>query len=286
MISFYLSQYPEENVVIKALYEGCVEEKELTFFDDYTPSDVAVVMGVYKKYVPASFPRGKVIAEQKRRSLDCLILETGYINRGRGESNHYALGWNGLNGRADFRNKNSPTSRAEKLGVKIKPHKDGGHILLCGQVPWDASCDFTDHHKWLQETINKISERSDRRIVFRPHPLGKLPPLEGCEYSVRKTIEEDLDGAHCHISFNSNTGVDAALAGVPTFAFDMGSMVWGICNKDLDRLESPRIPSVGEAWRWACDLAYAQWTPEEMRCGDAWLHIGNRASTAIPEAQL
>ena len=64
MIRFYKSQYPAENVVIEAAYEGCPEEKFLTKLGDYQPSDVAVVMGVYKKRVPASYPRGEVIREQ------------------------------------------------------------------------------------------------------------------------------------------------------------------------------------------------------------------------------
>ena len=78
MIRFYQSQYPQENVVIRALYDGCPEEKELTDLDHYAPSEVAVVMGVYKRRVAASFKRGHIIHEQERRGLDNLILETGY----------------------------------------------------------------------------------------------------------------------------------------------------------------------------------------------------------------
>ena len=269
MIRFYKSQYPAENVVIEAAYEGCPEEKFLTKLGDYQPSDVAVVMGVYKKRVPASYPRGEVIREQNLRGLNCLILETGYINRGAESDNHYAFGWNGLNGRADFRNEGMPADRAEKLGVKLQPWKeDGDYVLLCGQVPWDASVDVTDHVIWLNEAVQNIDIATHREIVFRPHPLARIPPLEGCEYSTQP-LEIDLADAWCQISFNSNSGVDAVLAGVPVFAYDEGSMVYSMARKDWN-IELPHMP---DREQWLNDICYAQWTPDEFRNGDAWRHI-------------
>lgn len=268
MIRFYRSQYPQENYVIESLYEGCPHEKEITHLGDYRPSDVAVVMGVYKKFVPASYARGEVIAQQRRHAMDTLILETGYINRGDGANNHYALGWNGLNGRANFKNRGSSDKRAKKLGVEMKPWKDGDYVLLCGQVPWDASVDFTDHRAWLEEAAHNIRALTGREIVFRPHPKGDLPPIDGCRYS-KGPIEQDLLNAHCVVTFNSNTGVDAVLAGVPVFAFDKGSMVYQVANKNWLKIERPEKPDRSQ---WLNDICYAQWTPEEMMSGEAWKH--------------
>jgi hypothetical protein len=269
-VSFYLSQSEKENVVIQSLFEGCPEAKTLTTLDDYQPSEVAVVMGVFKKAVPVSFPRGHVIAEQKRRGLKVLVLESGYIFRGDGENNYYALGWGGINGRADFRNQNSPEDRALKLGVKPRPWKTGSKILLCGQVPWDASVDFTDHIAWLNETANVLKMLSQRKVVFRPHPLAKLNPIPGCEYSFGRPIGDDLEDCHAVVTFNSNSGVNAVLEGIPVFAFDMGSMVYSIANKTLSQIVNPLLQ---DRTQWLNDIAYAQWTPEEMRSGEAWEHI-------------
>jgi hypothetical protein len=275
MIRFYKSQYALENLVIEAAFEGCPEEKVLTTLDDYKPSDVAVVMGVYKKRVPASYKRGEVIREQNLRGLNCLILETGYINRGAGPDNHYAFGWNGLNGRADFKNRGMPADRAEKLGVKLQPWKEtGDYILLCGQVPWDASVDVTDHVLWLNEAVGNISLNSYREIVFRPHPLARIPPLEGCEYSAHP-LEDDLAEAWCCVNFNSNSGVDAILAGVPVFAYDEGSMVYSLARKDWN-IELPYRP---DREQFLNDIAYCQWTPDELGSGEAWKHIFRRNST-------
>jgi hypothetical protein len=280
MIRFYLSQYEKENYVIESLYDGCEEEKELVSGFDYEPSDVAVVMGVFKKYVPASYGRGRVIHEQKKNGGDCLILETGYINRGDGPTNHYALGWNGLNGRADFKNKNSPSDRS--LGVALKPWRDGDYVLLAGQVPWDASVDFTNHREWLEEAANNIRAVSGREIVFRPHPKGDLPSIDGCRYS-KGPLGQDLLNAHCVVTFNSNTGVDAVIDGVPVFAFDVGAMTYPIANKNWLKLENPEKP---DRRQWLNDLSYCQWTPDEMRSGEAWAHIGYTASTQVLKKEL
>ena len=266
-IRTYLSDSEQENYVLEAFNAGC--GGELVSLNDYQPSDVAVVMGVYKKAVPRSFARGNVIAEQRTRKLKTIILETGYINRGDGPDNHYAAGWNGLNGRADFRNQACPADRAQKLGVELNSWRQGANIVLCGQVPWDAAVDFTDHKDWLQKAARAIFLRTDRPVIFRPHPKAKLPPIEGTVYSTRP-LEQDLEDAYCCVTFNSNSGVEAVLSGVPTLTFDEGAMAWGVTGHKWDDIENPPKPDRAQ---WLNNLCYTQWTPAEMRDGEAWRHL-------------
>ena len=265
----YLSHDESENNVIRSFYDGCTEEKKLVTLDQYEPSDVAVVFGVYKKQIPISFPRGRVIAKQQVRKLKTIVLETGYINRGSGPDNHYAAGWDGLNGRADFKNKNSPGDRAALL-PELKPWRESGdNVILCGQVPWDASVDHTHHVKWLVETAAVLQMITKRPIVFRPHPLAPLPNMTDCIYSTRPLIA-DIQNGHCVVTFNSNSGVESVVNGVPVFAFDIGSMVYPISNKLWTKLETPEMP---DRTSWYSDLAYCQWTPKEMSEGLAWKHL-------------
>ena len=271
-IRVYLSGNPVHDRVLEAFYEGIEGEKQLVRNWDYRPSDIAVIFGVYKSKVPQSFPRGQVFQRQRQKNLDVIVLETGYINRGDGENHHYAAGFNGLNGRADFKNKNMPDDRVKKLGVELKPWKEpGGSVVVCGQVPWDASVEGTDHPKWCQATVEKLRDYTDRRIVFRPHPLARnaMKPLWGCVTSADPFIE-DLKTAHAVVTFNSNSGVEALLAGVPMFAADQGSMCWGIANKSLMSIDVPNRP---DREQWLNDLCYAQWTLDEMKSGDAWRHL-------------
>jgi hypothetical protein len=274
VIRVYLSGNEVHDRVLKAFYDGLPEEKRLVEKWAYEPSDVAVVFGVRKSKVPISFPRGEVISQQRKNNLGVLVLETGYINRGDGENHHYAAGWNGLNGRADFKNKGSPDDRAillrRKHGLRLLRYRDSGdNVIVCGQVPWDASVDHSDHQAWLQQTVWKLKSLTNKRIVFRPHPLAKLEPFAGCGYSTG-SFRDELQNAHAVVTFNSNSGVEALIEGVPVFAADEGSMVWGVCNRYLEDINKPEMHIRDQ---WINDLAYTQWTPAEMREGLAWKHL-------------
>lgn len=269
MINHYLDGRAKYDKVILAFYEGCPEPKKLIENFKYEPGDVAVVFGVNKIQISDSWPRGQVIAQQRNENRDVVVLEGGYLNRGPEDTNHWAAGLNGLNGRANFRNAGMPGDRAKLLGIKLQPYKQGEDIILCGQVPWDASVDHTDHVAWLKECAAELQTYS-KPVVFRPHPQAPLPNINGCKHSNKKLLAEDLENAWAAVTFNSNSGVEALVAGIPVFAFDEGSMVWSICNRSLSDIESPSMP---DRTQWLNDLCYTQWTLPEMKEGLTWRHL-------------
>lgn len=275
-VRVYLSGDPEHDRVLQAFYDGCPRiDKALVTLNEYEPSDVAVIFGVRKKHVPKSWPRGQVFLRQREKNLTCVVLETGYVNRGGGNNHHYAAGFNGLNGRADFRNKDMPEDRAallreaNHLRVQCWSEK-GEHVVLCGQVPWDASVNHTDHLQWLHTTARQIKDHTKRPVVFRPHPLGPRIEIPGTAQSVGRTFADDLEGAHAVVTFNSNSGVEALIAGIPVFADDAGSMVYAMAARDLAQLEDMPTP---DRRQWLNNLAYTQWTPAEMAEGLTWGHL-------------
>lgn len=269
MVRVYLSGDQVHDRVLEAFYEGISGEKKLVEKFEYEPSEIAVIFGVYKSKVRKYWPRGKIFRQQREKNLDVIVLETGYVNRGDGENHHYAAGFNGLNGRADFKNKSMGAERWEKLGVSLKPYSRGNKVILCSQVPWDASVENHNHLHWVTETAQKLKTITTRPIVFRPHPLAKLAPIEGCEFSTRPLVE-DLKDAHCVVTYNSNSAVEALIEGKPVFAFDPGSMVWDLANKDLRDIDEPKC--LGRQ-QWANELAFTQWNLAEMREGKAWQHL-------------
>jgi len=262
MIRVYLSGNEVHDRVLKAFYEGCPEEKKLVEKFDYQPSDIAVIFGVYKSKVRISWPRGKVFRQQRENKRDVIVLETGYVNRGDGETHHYAAGFNGLNGRADFRNKSMGIERWEKLGVQLRPYSPGSKVVLCGQIPWDASVFHVDYKAWFTETVQKLKAMTTRPVVVRQHPL-----LDG---GAKTPLSEDLKDAHCVVTFNSNSAVEALIYGKPVFSFDEGSMAWELANRNLADLEQPKYP---DRKQWAANLAFSQWTPAEMAQGLTWKHL-------------
>jgi len=223
--------------------------------------DLAVFWGMHHS--------GAVRALQERENKPWLMMERGYI----GDRFQWtAMGYNGLNGRADFLNKNSPSDRWDKYFPRIlKPYHDGEYILLAGQVLQDASI---KHLKVNYQTIaNEIRKHTSLPIHFRKHPhklCANMKTPSGCITSPASTIEEAVENAKVCVCINSNSGVDAIIGGTPVINLDAGSMVWELSQHDYSRINNPPHPNRSQ---WAYDIAYAQWHPTEIENGDAWEHL-------------
>ena len=220
------------------------------------PVDIAVTWSA-KRY--------KINNAMASRGKDVLILEHGYF--GDRENVFCSCGFNGLNGRADFLLPVvKPADRWEKHKVEVKPWRttQGEYVLLLGQVQGDASVKNLPA-KWYVEIAAQAKEVFDLPVVFRPHP--KARQCVGVHGTISRSggLMAAFSGAHCAITWNSNSGVDAVLNGIPTFVFDEGSMAWAVAGHKLkDDLFRPKREI------WLRHLAYCQWTVEELENGDAW----------------
>ena len=239
--------------------------------NNYEPSDIAVVFGVGKKNVPCSYARGIVIEQQAHRGRSTIVLEKGYVKRDR----YYAAGWNGLNGRANFRNSGMPPDRWRELETELHPYQPNTpekKILVIGQVPSDASVQNVDIVQWCSHTVLEIKKKiPNREIIFRPHPLAskRTPSILHATRSTQ-SLEEDLRDAVYAVTYNSNVGVDAVIAGVPVYVADKGAMAYDVASKKLGEAYMPTRKVIEQ---WAHNLAYTQWTLDEMREGLPWLHL-------------
>jgi hypothetical protein len=257
-VNVYLSGNPVHDAVLTAFYQGIPAScrSQLRPVDEPTNCDLAVVFGIRKEGVPISYPRGRVIRWQEEEGKPYIVLETGYVKRGDGPEDYYAAGFNGLNGRADFRNKGMPADRWEKLGLELKPWRlCEGYYLVCGQVPWDAAVQHHNHVAWVQKMCRELSKVGE--VVFRPHPkAGDVYGAVPATVSTRPLLNDLLE-AGLVVTFNSNVGVDATIEGVSATCDDEGSMIW----------------KYGDREQWAANLAYTQWTQQEMAEGLAWSHL-------------
>jgi len=252
---------PHANKFIKAFIDGLKRhgmKAEWLHESNYKPSDLAVIWGV-------RFPH--IIKGQKDCGGDYLVMERGYF---RDRLKYCSLGYNGLNGNAEFLAENSPPDRWEKHGVEVKPWKtDGEYILLLGQVRGDQSVKHLDIRDWYREVVTEVKRQTDMPIYFRPHPQARqfdgIMQVEGYKTG---TLEEAFEGAARAITFNSNSGVDAILNGVPLIAMDRGSMAWEVAQNEIE-MEHVLF----DRTQWLNDLAYKQWTLEEIARGKAWTHL-------------
>lgn len=187
-----------------------------------------------------------------------LVMERGYIG------DRFAwtsLGWNGLNGRA------SVPPVPEDGGERFRKHFDGllkpynpvgSYVLLIGQVPGDASLQGLDLSPWYAQQAAAAAESTGLPVKFRPHPLAYGISTVPGAHTVQGDLSDALAGAALVVSYNSNTGVDATLAGKRVTVADEGSMAWGVVDRET----------------WAHSLAWRQWSLAEIQSGFALEHVG------------
>jgi len=207
-----------------------------------------------------------IIEKQQAAGGDYLVAERGYMGD---RMKWTSLGFNGLNGRAEFHVDAKDSLRFQQYHFeKLHPWKDDGdYILIMGQVHGDASIDGVDIHQWASSIVNRY--KFDCPVYFRPHPLSRHVAPE-CLNTRNGKLRTALAGARAVITYNSNSGVDAVLAGVPTVATDRGSMVWDVSSRTAALFKTPNRT------QWAAELAWCQWLPEEIKNGDAWDHLKQR----------
>jgi len=201
----------------------------------------------------------QLIQAQLATGREVCILERGYIGD-RFKWTSVSFG-GGLNGRATFRGPFEDGSRWDKhFSHLMQPWSDrpDGYALLLQQVPGDMSLRGVDI-----ETFYKRVKGVFPGVKVRAHPNRR--PCHGAAYDGMLTsLQDDLAGARLAITWNSNSGVDAVLAGVPTIAMDKGSMAWDVAGHAL---ETPGRP---DRTRWAHAMAWKQWAYIELESGYCW----------------
>jgi len=219
----------------------------------YEPCDLAVTWGLKKD----------VMEVQEKHNGRTLIMELGYIGDRR---KNYSIGYDGLNGRADFCNKKSPSDRWVKHQHLKKPwmRNDKGHVLVLGQMPFDQSLVYPgiDMFKELRNVFMQAAN-DGFPYRYRPHPQYKRFK------KYKQDLYKDLQTARCAVTINSNSAVDAVLYGIPTITLDEGSMAYPVTQHYLqfEKLEYP------DRLQWCYDLGFAQWEVNEIKNGEAWDHL-------------
>jgi hypothetical protein len=233
---------------------------QVTISDDINPgADVQAFWGLKRRPGKVALARG----------YDCLIIERAYLGN---RHKWRAMGWNGLNGWADFKNHDVEPDRWDKYWREgLKPWKKGGdYALIIGQVPGDAALRGLDIYQWAAEVAEE-AHRYYPSVKFRNHPdvasrgwgIPNADLQEG-------TLEQAFAECAVVITYNSNTAVEAVYNGVPAVSMDGGSMAWDVTTHDLSE------PLYREDRHdWGRRIAYSQWLPNEIESGEAWRHLSS-----------
>jgi hypothetical protein len=220
------------------------------------PCDLAVCWGVKR---PTCLRSG-------RRAL---VLERGYV----GDRFYWtSAGFDDLNGRADFCNATVPSDRWKlHFNEYLKPWRaksNSDKVLLIGQVIGDASLRGVNIKQWYRTQVRKLKDLG-YHVIFRNHPKELYRTVvSGVDEYDHGNLSETLDKVKFVVTYNSNVAVDAVLAGVPTVTMDRGSMAYDVTSHVLTPLPGrfDRIP-------WVWQLAYTQWSTQEITSGEMWDHL-------------
>lgn len=282
----------------------------------YSPCDVAVLYGSRPMHVATASDRLRRAIYRAHKG-PVVVMETGFTGRevrardfrtrmkallrarGKAFSSVHAFYRVGIGGAfgddADFCNENSPADRwveqASATGTTLEPYrKTGKHVLLVCQVPLDDSLRRASMTEWIGDSARKIRSLTDRPIHVRLHPgtdFSFVSETESVLMGIRKArllpirgkpIAEDLRNCWACVTYSSSSAIDALIAGVPPICMSPASIAFGLCSNSLQDVNAPLEPK-REAW--FRDLAYAQWSIEEIEQGRPWMHLRDRVGELL-----
>lgn len=164
-----------------------------------------------------------------------------------------------------------PRSRLDLLGVSVNPWRtDGDTIVIAGST--GKSC--VEHGLGYREWETRVAAQLQgcgKRVVYRPKPTDRnKAPLRGVEYDYGP-LAETLARSWALVTHHSNAAVEALVAGVPVHCETGAAAAFSV---PLDQIANPPLLEGRE--QFLADVAWLNWSVDEMRSGAAWAHMKER----------
>lgn len=216
------------------------------------PADAAVCYG-WKHHARYSFYRQFVYADM------------GYWQR----ENYYRVAVNGWSA-ARYVRAGLPSTRFDRLGLRIAPWGEGQEVIVAGSTAKAAADHGFGYMEWERRAIERLKD-CGRPVVYRPKPNdAQARAIPGVRTDTRP-ISESLRAAAGWVTHHSNSAVDALLAGVPVHC-EIGAAA--AMSVPLDQIAN--APWLEGREQFLHDVAWLQWTVDEMRAGECWAHLKER----------
>jgi hypothetical protein len=233
-------------------------------------ADAAIIWSVL--WHGRMLPNKKIWDHYRKQNKPVIVLEVGSIKRGI----TWRVGINGINRTAFFGNSGNNNTRANQLGLVLKPWRlNGEYILICGQhdksLQWQGMPTMS---RWITDTIDTLQIHYDYPIVVRPHPRCNLPDLERQYKNVYRQDPQRIEGTYDDfninfsnvrytVSWSSNPGIHSIIGGVPAFVSPY-SLAFDVACPHLLMVNNPNMP---DRQQWINDLAWTEYTVEEISNG-------------------
>lgn len=194
-----------------------------------------------------------------------IYADLGYWQRDR----YYRITANGW-GSESYVKAGLPADRFNALGLKIQPWKSGKEILIAGSSEKSCTQHGFRYMEWEAKTAQALNGLG-YEVVYRPKPTDpNARPLHGFRFD-RRPLDQALASAHALVTHHSNTSIDALLAGVPVHCVTGAAAAFSV---PLDQIAKP--PKLPGREQFLYDVAWLQWTEDEMRSGALWSHLKER----------
>lgn len=217
-----------------------------------------------------------VLRDYREAGRKAIYIDLGYWGRRKRTrwDGYHKLVLNDRHPTAYFQRRKHAPDRFAQFGIRIQKWRremPGAHILVAGMSAKAAAAEGLAPEQWERETIAALGELTSRPIIYRPKPnWPDSRPIPGSIWGGRNDpLEAQLRNCHAVVAHHSNIAVDALMAGVPCIC--PGGVASVLSGHDLTQIESPPMP--GGRKQWAADLAYTQWSKEEMESGAAFRYL-------------
>jgi hypothetical protein len=219
-------------------------------YDSKPSADVAVIYGWKQNRYLKQYPH-------------YIYADLGFWSR----DTHYRMTVNGW-GAESYVKAGLPSDRLESFGVSIKPWNEGDEVLLVGSTQKSAIEHGYGYMQWESDMAKRLISMG-HKVAYRPKPNDiQKEPIQGCRYDLGD-ISDSFRRAKLVVAHHSNVAVEALAAGIPVH-----------CAIGAAAAMSTPIESIGERpegrEQFLADVAYLQWSLEEMERGDYWAHIKER----------
>lgn len=275
-LAFYAAEKKKEKALVRSLAAGALlhgdEVVEMEEFDGVIPEGFEAIACVGVKGRSRD-----VLNAAKSQGRGIVYIDKGYFRYlSSGERGHWRVSIGGYQPIDFVRDERCPRNRWKRLGIPLSGRRSSGaYIILAGKsLKYHLFNGLPHPTEYAKSLIKEIRKYTSMPILYRPKPSwGEAEPIEGTVYSpADQRLSGLLPTAHVLVTHGSAASLEALVFGVPSIVLgeDVGALVSG---KELAAVAEPFFPDKDARERFLFNLAYCQWTEEEMISGEAWLHI-------------
>lgn len=272
VVVYRVAEKTRSDIVGSALASGAARVGDSV--EIRSPYDYRGVEGDVAAFYGYDAKMQRIFNEYRASGKDVVYADLGYWGRVDGGrfSGYHKISVNDRHPTAYFQRRKHSEERVKIFGIEVDEWATGDAILIAGMSDKGAIAEGYKPNEWELKVIEEIGRHTDRPIVYRPKPSWRgATSLPGAGFDRSATIELSMRDCHAVVTHHSNVAVDGLIRGIPAFCW--GGVAVPMAGQDLSQIESPRRPSGRR--QWIADIAWCQWSIDEISAGKAWAHLKN-----------